>query len=96
MLHKPVSRRLNWGLITFSAAALTAQMIHVDQLEIAAAVGLGTIYGVTASVAAYYYAMTSGHYLRPFPMFRVRTLIHDGLLLQIIFQTRKYPECATD
>lgn len=37
------------------------QVIHLDLLDIAASIGMGTILGITVAIPSYYYAMTSGH-----------------------------------
>ncbi|BDA43129.1 hypothetical protein COCOBI_04-1400 [Coccomyxa sp. Obi] len=73
-LHKNVYQRLNMGVVTFATAALAAEVIHIDILDIAASIGMATILGITVAVPSYYYAMTSGHGLGLWSMMKARPL----------------------
>ncbi|CAL8468876.1 g8417 [Coccomyxa elongata] len=75
-LHKNVYRRLNMGVVTFATAALAAEVIHLDVLDIAASTGMATILGITVAVPSYYYAMTSGHGLGLWSIMKARPLPH--------------------
>lgn len=64
------------------------QVVHLDALNVAASIGVGTILGISVAVPSYYYAMTSGHGLGLWSMMKARPSRQDapfqkvGLALQ--------------
>jgi hypothetical protein len=72
IVHVPAGQRLDLGLMTFAAAGLAASGMHWDLLRPAAAAVQAAALGLTAAIPAFYYSKTSGHGLRPGPIFEVQ------------------------
>ncbi|CAL8468866.1 g8407 [Coccomyxa elongata] len=83
-LHQKEIQRLNLGAVTFAAATLGVHALQWDLLRRSAALTAGAIAGLTAAAPAFYYSRTSGHGLRPGPIFQgifkdLGNLLHPGM-----------------
>lgn len=76
-LHKPVYRRLNLGLVTFSVALMAVMGGNMELLRPWALVVGAAECSAAATIPAWFYAATSGHTLQPFPILKVRTHAPD-------------------
>ncbi len=78
-LHKPVYQRLNLGLITFSAALMAVMSANLELLRPWALVIGSAECSAAATIPAWFYALTSGHYLQPADLLKA-SLLHSNLL----------------
>lgn len=71
-LHKPVYQRLNLGLITFSSALMAVMSVNLELLRPWALVIGSAECSAAATIPAFFYAVTSGHYLQPVQILKAR------------------------
>lgn len=71
-LHKPVHQRLNLGLITFSSALMAVMSVNLELLRPWALVIGSAECSAAATIPAFFYAVTSGHYLQPVQILKAR------------------------
>ncbi|KAK9915413.1 hypothetical protein WJX75_008833 [Coccomyxa subellipsoidea] len=81
-LHKPVYQRLNLGLITFSSALMAVMSVNLELLRPWALVIGSAECSAAATIPAFFYAVTSGHYLQPVQILK-NFVLDIGRLLHI-------------